>query len=276
MNNTFIVAKREINSAFKNRIFIGMLFITPALIAALCSIGSVKYADMLFNSGYIYIFLIYMSITLFSIRVMKGVSEEKTNRLSEILLSSVKSHELLGGKILGIGLTGIMQILTWAILVFVFIFLFNINWPEMQHTINGNLLSVSFIYFILYFIGGYLLYSAIFAMVAASASAETETQQFNLLVTMLLFIALVSNESIMKMPNGKLALWLSELPFTSPITMISRIFSGEVAFWQIALSLFFLFITTVIVSVLSGKVYRNKILTQGRSFNLYKFIGFSK
>lgn len=239
--------------------------------------------------------LIYLCLMLYGTQVMRGVIEEKTNRIVEVIVSSVKPFQLMLGKILGVGLVGLTQFFLWGILSLVLItassFLLSgfidID-PQLMDASTGMgssaqlsalgeasgidfqsiLESINFYQiigsFLLFFLGGYLLYSAIFAAVASAVDSETEVSQFTMPVTMPLLITYILSFSVLiNDPDGSIATWLSFIPFTSPIAMMVRVPFG-VETWEIILSLCVLFLTFIAMTWVAAKVYRTGILMYGK------------
>lgn len=238
--------------------------------------GSEKQSSSVVASitGVIFTMLIYMFIMIYGAMVMQGVMEEKTNRIIEIMISSVKPFDLMMGKIIGIGFVGLTQVFLWAIMTLILItggsFLvgggidnemlqsgmaLNANpniammstqqpsneWIEMLGTINFAEIGILFV---VYFIGGYLLYSSLFAAIGSAVDSQEDTQQFMLPVTLLLVFALYAGIYSMENPDGPLAFWCSMIPFTSPIVMMVRM-PFEVPLWQIVLSVGLLYICSI-------------------------------
>ncbi len=228
--------------------------------------------------------LIYFFILMYGSLVMRGVVEEKTNRIVEIIISSVNSFELMAGKIIGIALVGLTQFLIWVALIVVVgsIFGSGLENEIMQKAVlshgsesdilSGNsffsVFSFSYlittgVFFVIYFIGGYLLYASLFAAIGAASDSETDTQQFMLpltfLVTFALFIAIYSINN----PDSTLTFWCSMIPFTSPIVMVVRIPLG-VPFWEIILSVLILFFSFISITRIAAKIYRTGILMYGK------------
>ena len=246
-------------------------------------------------------YIIMMFIIIYGAMVMRSVIEEKTSRIIEVIISSVKPFELMMGKILGTAAAGLTQFFIWVILMFIifmissFVFGFdvsaNMNTSQMTaeqleilaqndtqfiltEILNLPFLSM-FFYFILYFLLGYLLYSSIYAAIGAAVDNETDTQQFMLPVMMPLMIGVyVGFATVINDPHGVVATTFSMIPFTSPIVMLMRIPFG-VPWWQIAISLFLLLITFLIVVWIAAKIYRVGILMYGKKVNykeLYKWL----
>lgn len=230
--------------------------------------------------------LIYVTLFIYGAQVMRGVIEEKNNRIIEIIISSVKPFELMIGKIIGIGLVGLTQFILWIVLstgLFVLGGSFletgtlsgeasQIAEGSSQAALLGEvhqaLGSINFTYiisiFLVYFIGGYLLYSALFAAVGSAVDNETETQQFMLPITMpLLFTYMMSFSVLLKDPDGALAFWLSMIPFTSPIAMLVRLPSG-VPSWELVLSIALLIAGFLFTTWIASRIYRVGILMYGK------------
>ena len=257
--------------------------------------GSEKQSSSVVASitGVIFTMLIYMFILIYGAMVMQGVMEEKTNRIIEIMISSVKPFDLMMGKIIGIGFVGLTQVFLWAVMTFILItggtfFLgggmeseilqssmalnttpnmtaiaaqqHGNEWIEMLHTINFTEIGILFI---AYFIGGYLLYSSLFAAIGSAVDGQEDTQQFMLPVTLLLVFALYAGIYSMENPDGPLAFWCSMIPFTSPIVMMVRV-PFEVPLWEILLSIGFLYISSIGFTWFSAKIYRVGILMYGK------------
>lgn len=265
--------------------------------------GSEKQSSSVVASitGVIFTMLIYMFIMIYGAMVMQGVMEEKTNRIIEIMISSVKPFDLMMGKIIGIGFVGLTQVFLWAIMTLILItggsFLIgggidnemlqsgmalNTNpniammsaqqpsneWIEMLGTINFAEIGILFV---VYFIGGYLLYSSLFAAIGSAVDSQKDTQQFMLPVTLLLVFALYAGIYSMENPDGPLAFWCSMIPFTSPIVMMVRM-PFEVPLWQIVLSVGLLYICSIGFTWLSAKIYRVGILMYGKKPSIKEMI----
>ncbi len=256
--------------------------------------------------GYIAAIAIYMFVFMYGVQVMRGVIEEKTNRIIEVIISSVKPFQLMAGKIIGIALVALTQFLLWVVLTFAIISIIQVFLPADMLTAQtaGNLpaganvgntpmsgdlgeilaavngfnwarLGVSFLF---YFLGGYLLYAAMFAAIGAAVDNETDTQQFMLPVTIPLVVAIVAAQAVVQFPEGALAQWLSIIPFTSPVIMPIRMSLTSVPFWQLGLSIGLLAATFVGMTWLAGKIYRTGILMYGKKTSykeLWKWLKYS-
>lgn len=237
-------------------------------------------------------YLLFMFIIVYGNMIMRSVIEEKTSRIIEVIISSVKPLQLMLGKIFGTSLVGVTQFTIWIILGFIFfvgasVFLgvdttqpqlsqqalveAALSNPESGDKIQllfneftslpiSNLLGA----FVLFFIGGYLLYSSIYAAIGAAVDNETDTQQFMLPILMPLILAIyVGGLTVAEDPNGTVPTVLSLIPFTSPVVMLMRIPFG-VPIWQQLLSIVILFITFVLTVWLASKIYRVGILMHGK------------
>ena len=239
--------------------------------------------------GFGFSILTYMFVFIYSMQVMRGVIEEKTNRVIEILISSVKPFQLMMGKIIGIGLVGLTQFIIWLVLSgigmmvlrlyiftdmsdpsnwntdamnsglvesnmaiqsseFAYLFYEGINWPLMISS------------FLIYFIGGFLLYSAIGAMV----DSETDTQQLVLPVTAPLILGYIVAAMMISNPSSEIGTWFSMIPFTSPVVMMMKIAQGTTEIWQYIVSVILLFGTFIATTWLAAKIYRIGILMYGK------------
>ena len=237
--------------------------------------------------------LIYMFIFMYGTMVMRGVIEEKTNRIVEIIISSVKPFQLMIGKIMGVALVGLTQFFLWIVLT-IFISsvaeLVFIDSSEISNSLNtadksvvlqevtrltgGIDLVLIFISFIFYFLFGYLLYSSLFAAVGSAVDAEADTQQFMLPITIPLIFSFLLIQPVMDNPDGMLAFWLSIIPLTSPIIMMARLPFG-VESWQLILSMIILVIGFIATTYLAAKIYRTGILMYGKKTSykeLWKWI----
>ncbi|MGV3458880.1 MAG: ABC transporter permease [Flavobacterium sp.] len=229
-------------------------------------------------------YLIMMFIIIYGNMVMRSVIEEKTSRIIEIIISSVKPFQLMMGKIIGTSLAGILQFIIWAILgltlftVLTSIFNVQMGTPPQQEmsqaAVSGAQLYVNeflklplftmFIGFIIYFIGGYFLYSSFYASIGAAVDSETDSQQFLFPIIMPLMLGVyVGFFTVIDDPHGTVATVFSMIPLTSPIVMLMRIPFG-VPLWQLLLSISILFGTFIFVVWFASKIYRIGILMYGK------------
>ncbi len=241
--------------------------------------------------GFIMAFMIYIFIFIYGSMVMRSAMEEKTNRIVEVIISSVKPFELMMGKILGVALVGLTQFLGWIVLSISLLFgIKSFFGNEAMNQVNqlpqtgmiqettqqamaqndlisgifnlpyGQILTV----FVIFFLGGYLLYSSLFAAIGSAVNQETDVQQFMMPVSLpLVFGFIIAQSVVFQAPNGQLAKIFSMIPFTSPVVMCVRIPFG-VSWSEIALSAAILFTTFILFVWLSGKIYRIGILMYGK------------
>jgi ABC-2 type transport system permease protein len=247
--------------------------------------------------GFICGILIYMFIFMYGTMVMRGVIEEKTSRIVEVIISSVKPFQLMMGKILGVALVGLTQFALWILLTIAIASVAelmlmdassmttelnstqqSILLSELSNLTGGINLMQIFVAFIFYFLAGYLMYSSLFAAVGSAVDAEADTQQFVLPITIPLILAFILIQPIMENPDGPLAFWMSIIPFTSPVIMMVRLPFG-VANWELALSMGVLILSFVLTTYLAGKIYRTGILMYGKKTSykeLWKWLSYKE
>jgi ABC-2 type transport system permease protein len=239
--------------------------------------------------------IIYMFIFIFGAQVLRGVMEEKTSRIVEVIISSVKPFQLMIGKIVGIAMVGLTQFLLWIILTFAIVSAFQLAFadqmpgPEVQmavmqqdagltealasgddqqiarvfEIINSIQYDVILISFLFFFLGGYLLYAALFAAIGSAVDSETDTQQFMMPVTIPLFLSIIIANIAVYNPDGQLALWFSMIPLTSPVVMMARIPFG-VPIEQIWISAALLILGFIFTTWVAARIYRTGILMYGK------------
>ena len=218
-------------------------------------------------------FAIYFFIFSYGVMVMRAVIDEKTSRVIEIIITSVKPISLMVGKMLGIGAVGITQYVFWIVLTGVLlagigfagstVVAGNPFFQQVADSYTGAQLAGMLAIFFIYFILGFALYASMFAIVGASVDNETDMQQFVLPITAPLIIGIAMAQNVIQNPNSPVAHWLSIIPFTSPILMIVRYPFG-VPLWQLGLSVGCMFVTVVLLSFLAAKIYRFGILNYGK------------
>ena len=246
--------------------------------------------------------LIYTFISLYGVQVMRGVMEEKTSRIVEVILSSVKPFQLMMGKIIGIALVGLTQFLLWVILtttlytVASVTILKNVEIEQVQQKEevlkigadldykkmgknkdttkvmklmndfkNIDVVQILFC-FIFFFLGGYLIYAALFAAMGSAVDSESDTQQFMLPVTLPLIFSFVIAQYVIQNPNSSASMWFSFIPFTSPVVMMVRLPFGVPA-WEVAVSMCILILGFLLTTWLAGRIYRTGILMYGKKVN---------
>ncbi len=249
-------------------------------------------AELAVVFGMITAFIIYMFIVIYGAQVMSGVVQEKTNRIVEVIVSSVKPFELMMGKIIGIALVGLTQVFLWVVLTVGIMFAVNssmgnvltpdtvdqlqqLNQTGMQAqampseiqeilvAINGLDFFQLITLFVIYFLGGYLLYASLFAAVGSAVDSETDTNQFTMPIMLPIIFAIYAGIFSAENPDGPLAFWCSLIPFTSPIVMMVRL-PFDVPVWQIALSVGILILSFIGTTWVAAKIYRTGILMYGK------------
>ncbi len=249
-------------------------------------------------------YLLMMFVMIYGTSVMRSVIEEKTSRIVEIIVSSVKPFQLMLGKIIGNASAGLLQFLIWGILIFIITTvassIFGIDIIEMQTSkLPAEQLEAAkqaagldkmqliiqeivrlpilkmFVLFIFYFLGGFMLYSSMFAAIGAAVDNETDTQQFMLPIMAPLILGVyVGFATVINEPHGPMAVLFSYIPFTSPIVMLMRVPFG-VSWYELAISMTLLLITFVFMVWLAAKIYRVGILMYGKKptyRDLYKWL----
>lgn len=258
--------------------------------------------------GMLFTVISYMFIMVYGAMVMQGVMEEKTNRIVELMVSSVRPFQLMMGKIIGIGFVGLTQMLLWAILTLTLImggqFLFmggtvdaqmmqqgammgaNGAMPGMAEAsqepavkILGMLQTINWaeigFFFVIYFIGGYMLYASVFAAIGSAVDSQEDTQQFMTPIMVFMMFSLYAGIYSMENPDGPLAFWCSIIPFTSPIVMMIRL-PFEIPLWEKLLSIGLLYITFIGIIWFSAKIYRVGILMYGKKPTIKEMIKWLK
>ncbi len=250
--------------------------------------------------GYACGFLIYIFVFVYGAQVMRGVIEEKTSRIVEVMISSVTPFQLMLGKILGIAGVALVQFLVWLIcgigfyFIAISVFIGDAMDPaklaqgspvptdNMVFEVQRVFESINFPYligvFLFFFLVGYLLYAALFAAIGAAVDKEADTQQFMLPVSLPLFAAIIVLIRAIDEPNGTIATWFSMVPLTSPVVMMARA-PFNVPWWQMAISMSLLVLTFLFFTWMAARIYRTGILMYGKkpSFKeLIKWISYKK
>lgn len=245
--------------------------------------------------GYFTAFLIYITLFIYGVMVMRGVMEEKTNRIAEVMISSVRPFQLMMGKIIGIGAVGLTQFLIWIILIAGLSSIFgSLLSPDVMQQVNeaqqgaggmaqtappegmsvvlANLSSVNWFLvvgcFLFYFLGGYLFYASLFAAVGSAVNEDAQdAQSLSFPITLPIILGIIIMINAINDPGSPLATWSSIIPFFSPIVMMARIPFGvpdTVPYWQLGLSMALLVLGFLFTTWLSAKIYRTGILLYGK------------
>ena len=253
------------------------------------------------TAGFIFTFLIYMFVMSYGGMVMQSVMEEKTNRIVELMVSSVKPFQLMMGKIIGVALVGFVQLAIWGVMLSIILVVcgsvFGLSAApavpavagadaqmaamaqqagggeaaEIMSALMGLPYAELGIMFVLYFVGGYLLYASFFAAVGASINAQEDSSQFIMPVVLIMVFGLYAAMYSVENTNGPLAFWASIFPLTSPIVMMVRIPFG-VPWWEEVLSLGLLFATSMAFVWISARIYRVGILMYGKKPSLREML----
>ena len=218
--------------------------------------------DFLYFSSFIFIMMLYMTILMWGIAVERSIIEEKNNRIIEVLLSSVRPFDLLGGKILGVGSVGLTQYAIWGI--------FGILLSIYGISMGGEVAKfsafswVTIVFFIVYYLLGFLFYSTMFAGIGAICNTDREAQQMQTPVVMALAFTIIIPMMIIQNPDGTFATVISMIPFFTPIVMFMRINILTPPAWQIALSILIMLGSIYIAGQISAKIFRVGILMYGK------------
>lgn len=229
------------------------------------------------GAGFFFTFIIYMFVITYGAMVMQSVMEEKTNRIVELMVSSVKPFQLMMGKIVGVGLVGLFQMAVWAGMIALLLWGISSMFGGDLQSADGGMRILSSLFalpfgemvvmFVLFFIGGFMLYSSFYAAAGASVNSQEDSQQFVAPMVLIMVFALYAAMYSMDNVDGPLAFWASMFPLTSPIVMMVRIPFG-VPLWQELLSLGILASSTLFMVWLGGKIYRVGILMYGKKPSL--------
>ncbi len=264
-------------------------------------LGQQSYAQERAVIGFFFGYFMFIFIFMYGVQVMRGVMEEKQNRIVEVLISSVKPFQLMMGKIIGIAMVGFTQFILWILLTGTIMIvglsvlgaskfdpaalaqqgvttemrdqIIQQQIPEAASGLDTDKISdvieqVNFplvlLTFLFYFICGYLLYSSLLAAIGSAVDSETDTQQFMFPVTLPMIIAIIVAQIAVVNPTSPAVLWCSFIPFTSPIVMMVRVAMGSAPVWQLLLSMAMLVLTFIGTTWLAGRIYRTGILMYGK------------
>lgn len=265
---------------------------------------SVSSSELATMTGLFLAFLTYMFVLMYGAMIMSSVVEDKTNRIVEVIVSTCRPMELMLGKIISIALVGLTQIAIWTVLLSIGGFLLSIAGiftasPEIATTAMGvgagspmpqmpdgempeiiqAILGVNWFrllgIFVLYFIGGYLLYASLFAAFGSAVDQQSDANQFTMPVMMIIIIALLIGQACMENPDGTLGVICSLIPFTSPIVMMIRL-PYDVPAWEIAASIIILYATAILFTWLAARIYRTGILMYGRKVSFKEILRWVK
>ncbi len=263
---------------------------------------SLSSSELATVTGLFLAFLTYMFVLMYGAMIMSSVVEDKTNRIVEVIISSCRPMELMLGKIVSIALVGLTQIAIWSVLLSIGMFILSVTgiftsspdvaatmvaggtqmpeiatgeMPEIIQAILGvNWLRLLGI-FVLYFIGGYLLYASLFAAFGSAVDQQSDANQFTMPVMMIIIIALLIGQACMENPDGTLGVICSLIPFTSPIVMMIRL-PYNVPAWEIITSIALLYATAILFTWLAARIYRTGILMYGRKISFSEILRWVK
>lgn len=274
---------------------------TPATIkyeSAESGEDSMAKSGIAYGVGMVSGMIIYIVLLLYGMAVMRGVMEEKVSRIAEVIISSVKPFQLMMGKILGIGAVGLLQFLIWIVLTIVLrMVLIPMLFPSMANSVQSsigdgdNMQSVMALLstinfplligcFLIYFLGGYLIYASLFAAVGSAVNEDPqEAQSFSFPVTMPIIFSVIIMMQAVNEPQSGLAIFGSLFPLTSPVVMMARIAQGVpdvVPYWQLGLSILLLILGFLLTTWFAAKVYRTGILMYGKKPTLKEIIKWAR
>ena len=252
--------------------------------------------------GMILAFLTYTFVLSYGAMIMNSVIEEKTNRIVEVIVSSCKPMELMMGKIIGVGLVGLTQFAIWVVLLGIAgsvlgmlglgagavaspeAMTAGMNLPQgsVDTELSGvitALTSINYVSllgnFVIYFIGGYLLYASLFAGFGSAVDQASDSSQFTMPIILIMVVALYAGIACIENPSGPMAVWCSIIPFTSPIVMMVRL-PFDVPWWQLLLSIVLLYATALLCIWISARIYRTGILLYGKKRSLKEVVKWIK
>jgi ABC-2 type transport system permease protein len=212
----------------------------------------------------IFFFLMYSTFFMYGYQVMRGVIEEKSNRIVEVIIASVRPTELMLGKIIGIGLVGLTQYCAWALIAM------NLSLPAVTAAMASSDMGVPHIplsmigFFILFFVLGYFLYASVYTAIAAPFNTDQEAQQLAMIPMFMILAGIAVYPAVVYNPSGGIAVLASLIPFTAPLTMFLRTALSEPPIWQILASVVFLIGTIFALAWFAGRIYRVGILMYGK------------
>jgi ABC-2 type transport system permease protein len=282
MHNVWLIAKREYLERVRTKAFLVATILIPTFLGGgifavtnLLARGragshiALAAAKPQTTMAYVLFFLMYMVVLMYGMNVARSIIEEKTSRIFEVLLATIKPSELLAGKILGVGSVGLTQVGIWMLAA------------ALLAALAGSFGAVSIslaqtIFFIVYFALGYALYSSVAAALGAMTNSEQELQQLNMFLMMPLFFCMLMIIPVASNPNSLLARVVSQIPFCAPLLMNFRISLSMPHPWEIALSIALILITIFAVLSISARIYRVGILMYGKKPNLKEMLRWMK
>ncbi|WP_405282800.1 ABC transporter permease [Gaopeijia maritima] len=233
--------------------------------------GGIGFDDAAFAASYFGAFILYMTILLYAVAVMRSVLEEKSSRVVEVVISSMRPWQLMLGKILGVGAVGLTQLTIWAasgaLIVSAGIPALLAANPQFAQLSELREILPGIGYaglFAVFFLGGYFMYSGLYAAVGAMCNTDEEAQQAQFPVIMLLVVPIIFVTQVINEPNAPLSVALSLIPFFSPILMFARAAAGAAPLWQVGASVLGMAVTVVAIAWVAGRIYKVGILMAGK------------
>ncbi len=226
-------------------------------------------------AGYMSGMLLYVTLLIYGSIIMQSVIEEKSSRIIEILAASVKPRDLLLGKILGIGLAALLQVAAWALMMGVVSF----GALPMIFSQMGALSAfspINFVYFVFYFLGGFFIYSTLYAAAGATVEQASDAQSIAMPITIIVVMSILALSPVIESPSSTSSVILSLIPFFSPILMTGRIFSETPPLWQIGLSFVLMGATFFFLITFAAKIYRVGILMYGKKYTIKEVLKWLK
>lgn len=234
-----------------------------------------KDGGLSFVAGYMSGILLYITLLIYGSIIMQSVIEEKSSRIIEVLVASVSPRELLLGKILGVGFAAMLQVAVWAIMMGVVSF----GALPMIFSQLGAITAfspMSFVYFVLYFLGGFFIYATLYATAGATVEQVSDAQSISTPITIIVVMSIVALTPVIESPSSTTSVILSLIPFFSPILMTGRIFSETPPLWQIGLSFILMSATFYLLISSAAKIYRVGILMYGKKYTLKEVLKWLK
>lgn len=233
--------------------------------------GGIGFDDAAFAASYFGAFILYMTILLYAVAVMRSVLEEKSSRVVEVVISSMRPWQLMLGKILGVGAVGLTQLTIWAasgaLIVSAGIPALLAANPQFAQLSELREILPGIGYaglFAVFFLGGYFMYSGLYAAVGAMCNTDEEAQQAQFPVIMLLVVPIIFVTQVINEPNAPLSVALSLIPFFSPILMFARAAAGAAPLWQVGASVLGMVLAVVVIAWVAGRIYKVGILMAGK------------
>jgi len=226
-----------------------------------------------FFTAFAMVMIMYVTVLMYGINVMRAIIEEKTSRVMEVMLASARPMEMMGGKIIGVGAVGLTQVAIWATAAGAY---FSFNLMASGSSLH-NIISIKLlIFFAVFFLLGYILYSTLCAAIGAMVNSDQEAQQLQFIVMAPLIVSIVLMGSIIQSPNGPTAVWASLFPLTAPLIMFLRVCIEMPPVWQIGLSMGLMALTAYVLVFLCARIYRVGVLMYGKRPTLPEIVKWIK